>query len=61
MKKKAFGYRVIVIGLMVSLIADSAWAMIMVTINPASGSMRKKTDGVNGHGTIMVMGESGKG
>ena len=55
--RKTFGYRVIIVGLLVSLIANPAWAMIMVTVNPAAGSTRTKIQPVLGHGTLMVMGD----
>lgn len=53
--KKTFGHRVMVVGLLASLIANPAWALITVTVNPAAGSTRTKTQSVLGHGTIAVM------
>ena len=50
--KKTFSHRVMVVGLIVSLIANPAWAMLNVTVNPASNSSRTPTQNVLGHGTI---------
>jgi len=55
--KKTFGHRVMVVGLIASLIANPAWAMIMVEVKPAAPTSRAKTTAVNGHGTLMVMGD----
>ncbi len=53
--KKTFGHRVIVIGLIVSLVASPAWAGISATISvPASGSSRSKIATVPGGGTITL-------
>lgn len=53
--KKTFGHQVMVVGLIVSLIANPAWAMITVTVVPAAGSTRTTAPPVNGHGRIAVM------
>ena len=55
--QKTFRHRVLIAGLIVSLIANPAWAMIVVTdIKPKSNSTRPKTLNVLGSGTVTAMG-----
>ena len=55
--QKTFRHRVLIVGLITSLIANPAWALITVTdIKPYSGSTRAKTSSVLGSGKYAITG-----